>query len=344
MVTGGAGFIGSHLCERLVRDGHHVVCIDNFFTGRRDNVRHLLDYDCFEMVRHDVCEPLLLQADQIYNLACPASPVHYQYNPIKTVKSNVMGTLNMLVLARRVGARILQASTSEVYGEPRVHPQTEDYWGNVNPIGLRSCYDEGKRVAETLMMDYHRQNGVDTRIARIFNTYGPRMAESDGRVVSNFIVQALRGEPLTLYGEGQQTRSFCYVDDLVDGLIRLMGAEGVHQPVNLGNPGEFSIRQLAEEIAGLCDRPLRVQYRPLPPDDPTQRRPDITRAHTLLGWTPRVPLREGLERTIPYFAERLRRGEATRRGTHAASSQPLPFVERRRSHAEVGHWTDRHLA
>ena len=343
MVTGGAGFIGSHLCERLIRQGHHVVCLDNFFTGRRDNVRHLLDYDRFELVRHDVCEPLLLQADQIYNLACPASPVHYQYNPIKTVKSNVMGTLNMLVLARRVGARILQASTSEVYGEPQVHPQIESYWGNVNPIGLRACYDEGKRVAETLMMDYHRQNKVDIRIARIFNTYGPRMAESDGRVVSNFIVQSLSGQPLTLYGAGGQTRSFCYVDDLVDGLIRLMETDGVHEPVNLGNPTEFSIRELAEEIARLCRIPLRVEHRPLPQDDPTQRRPDITRAQTLLGWSPAVPLREGLERTIPYFAQRLRRGRTTRRGAQAPDAD-LPFVERRRSHAEVGNWTDRHLA
>ncbi len=262
LVTGGAGFIGSHLCERLVRQGHDVFCLDNFFTGRRENVRHLLSHGRFELLRHDVCEPLLLQVERIYNLACPASPVHYQYNPIKTIKSNVMGTLNMLVLARRVGARILQASTSEVYGEPCLHPQPESYWGNVNPIGLRACYDEGKRVAETLMMDYHRQNKVDTRIARIFNTYGPRMAESDGRVVSNFIVQALSGEPLTLYGEGRQTRSFCYVDDLVEGLIRLMDADGLHEPVNLGNPGEFSILELAEEIAAQCRMPLEVEYRP----------------------------------------------------------------------------------
>src|SRR5919205_1252856 len=256
LVTGGAGFLGSHLCDRLIGEGHEVLCLDNFFTGRRENVKHLLDHPCFELVRHDVTEPILLEVEQIYNLACPASPVHYQYNPIKTVKSNVMGTLNMLVLARRVGARILQASTSEVYGEPHVHPQTEDYWGNVNPIGLRSCYDEGKRVAETLMMDYHRQNRVDTRIARIFNTYGPRMAESDGRVVSNFIVQALRGELLTLYGRGEQTRSFCYVDDLVEGLIRLMNADRLHDPVNLGNPGEYSILQLAETVAELCETDL----------------------------------------------------------------------------------------
>lgn len=341
LVTGGAGFIGSHLCERLVLQGHDVVCLDNFFTGRRENVRHLLDYAQFELLRHDVCEPLLLEVDQIYNLACPASPVHYQYNPIKTVKSNVMGTLNMLVLARRVGARILQASTSEVYGEPHVHPQTEDYWGNVNPIGLRSCYDEGKRVAETLMMDYHRQNKVDTRIARIFNTYGPRMAESDGRVVSNFIVQALRGQPFTLYGTGEQTRSFCYVDDLVEGLLRLMNAPGVHAPVNLGNPGEFSMRQLAEEIAAQCGAELSVEYRPLPQDDPTQRRPDISRARQVLEWAPTVALREGLTRTIPYFAERLRRERKPRRTGHPIPPGDVP-LERRRAFAEVKDWTDRH--
>src|SRR5919206_602563 len=253
VVTGGAGFIGSHLCERLLADGHQVICLDNFFTGRRENIEHLFDHRQFELVRHDVIEPILLEVDQIYNLACPASPIHYQYNPVKTVKTNVMGTMNMLGLAKRVHARILQASTSEVYGDPHVHPQTEDYWGNVNPIGIRSCYDEGKRIAETLMMDYHRQNKVDTRIIRIFNTYGPRMAENDGRVVSNFIVQSLRGEELTIYGTGEQTRSFCYVDDLVDGMIRLMNveegaAEGidVHDPVNVGNPGEFTMRELAE--------------------------------------------------------------------------------------------------
>jgi UDP-glucuronate decarboxylase len=346
LVTGGAGFIGSHLCERLLQQGHEVVCLDNFFTGRRENVRHLLDYGGFELLRHDVCEPLLVEVDQIYNLACPASPVHYQYNPIKTVKSNVMGTLNMLVLARRVGARILQASTSEVYGEPHQHPQTESYWGNVNPIGLRSCYDEGKRVAETLMMDYHRQNQVDIRIARIFNTYGPRMAESDGRVVSNFIVQALRGEPLTLYGDGSQTRSFCYVDDLVEGLLRLMHARDLHDPVNLGNPGEFSIRQLAESIAELCNQNLAIEYRPLPQDDPTQRRPDITRARQLLGWTPTVALRQGLERTVPYFADRLRRATPThaKHNGHraAAADAEVPFVERRRAYAEAANWIDRH--
>jgi UDP-glucuronate decarboxylase len=339
LVTGGAGFIGSHLCERLVRQGHEVLCLDNFFTGRRENIRHLLDYQQFQLVRHDVCEPLLLEVDQIYNLACPASPVHYQYNPIKTVKSNVMGTLNMLVLARRVGARILQASTSEVYGEPMVHPQPESYWGNVNPIGPRSCYDEGKRVAETLMMDYHRQNGVDIRIARIFNTYGPRMAESDGRVVSNFIVQALRDQPLTLYGDGSQTRSFCFVDDLVEGLVRLMGAEALFEPVNLGNPGEFSIRELAEEIAACCGREPAITYRPLPQDDPTQRRPDISRARELLCWEPTIALREGLERTIPYFSRRIRRNRHSRRSQPVAVGD-LPFVERRRAYGEAGNWTD----
>lgn len=309
LVTGGAGFIGSHLCERLLADGHEVICLDNFFTGRKENVYHLISNPRFEVIRHDVVQPILLEVDQIYNLACPASPVHYQYNPVKTVKTNVMGTINMLGLAKRVKARILQASTSEVYGDPQVHPQREDYWGNVNPIGVRSCYDEGKRVAETLMMDYHRQNNVDTRIARIFNTYGPRMLENDGRVVSNFIVQALRGEELTVYGSGAQTRSFCYVDDLVEGLIRLMNAEAedVHLPVNLGNPGEFTIRELAEEVARLCGREVRIKYCPLPQDDPKQRRPDITRAERLLGWRPIVPLREGLQKTIAYFAERSER-------------------------------------
>src|SRR5215218_801157 len=290
LVTGGAGFIGSHLCEQLIAQGHEVVCLDNFFTGRRDNVRHLLDYSSFELLRHDVCEPLLLQVDQVYNLACPASPVHYQYNPIKTVKSNVMGTLNMLVLARRAGARILQASTSEVYGDPTVHPQPESYWGNVNPIGPRSCYDEGKRVAETLMMDYHRQDHLDIRIARIFNTYGPRMAENDGRVVSNFIVQALRGEELTIYGSGKQTRCFCYIDELVDGLVRLMAAEETHEPVNLGNPVEFTIRELAEEVFRIVGGDPRVSYHPLPQDDPTKRKPDITRAKNWLGWEPTISL------------------------------------------------------
>jgi len=305
LVTGGAGFIGSHLCERLVGEGNEVLCLDNFFTGRRENLFHLLDNPRFELLRHDVTEPILLEVDQIYNLACPASPVHYQYNPVKTVKTNVMGTINMLGLAKRVRARILQASTSEVYGDPLQHPQTEEYWGNVNPIGLRSCYDEGKRLAETLMTDYHRQNKVDIRIARIFNTYGPRMLENDGRVVSNFIVQALRSQPLTLYGEGQQTRSFCYVDDLVEGLIRLMNAEGVHEPVNLGNPGEFTILQLAEEVIKVCDSKSTFTYLPLPADDPRQRKPNITRAQTVLGWNPTIPLREGLIKTVEDFKTRV---------------------------------------
>ena len=304
LITGGAGFIGSHLCERLLRDGCEVICLDNFFTGRRENVLHLLDERNFELLRHDVIEPILLEVDQIYNLACPASPIHYQYNPVKTVKTSVMGAINMLGLAKRVRARILQASTSEVYGDPLVHPQPEGYWGNVNPVGVRSCYDEGERIAETLMMDYHRQNKVDIRIARIFNTYGPRMLENDGRVVSNFIVQALDGGPLTIYGTGEQTRSFCYVDDLVEGLIRLMNAEGVHDPVNLGNPGEFTIRELGEEIARICGLRAEIKYCPLPQDDPQQRQPDITRARTLLGWQPTIQLSEGLKQTIAYFAER----------------------------------------
>jgi UDP-glucuronate decarboxylase len=308
LVTGGAGFIGSHLCERLISEGHDVICLDNFFTGRRENIFPLLDNPRFELVRHDVIEPILLEVDQIYNLACPASPIHYQYNPVKTVKTNVMGTINMLGLAKRVRARILQASTSEIYGDPLVHPQKEEYWGNVNPIGLRSCYDEGKRLAETLMMDYHRQNNVDIRIARIFNTYGPRMLENDGRVVSNFVVQALRGEPLTLYGEGNQTRSFCYVDDLVEGLLRLMNTDGLHRPVNLGNPGEFTIKQLGEQVMKICGKQCDFKYLPLPDDDPRQRQPDITTAQKTLGWKPTVPLAEGLERTVQYFRERLQAG------------------------------------
>jgi UDP-glucuronate decarboxylase len=309
LVTGGAGFIGSHLCERLLADGHDVLCLDNFFTGRRVNIVKLLDNNHFELIRHDVIEPILLEVDQIYNLACPASPIHYQYNPVKTVKTSVMGMINMLGLAKRVRARILQASTSEVYGDPLEHPQTESYWGNVNPIGLRSCYDEGKRIAETLMMDYHRQNRVDTRIARIFNTYGPRMLENDGRVVSNFIVQALRGEPLTLYGAADQTRSFCYVDDLVEALIRLMNVEDVYDPVNLGNPGEFTIKELADEVVKICGSDSGVQYLPLPQDDPKQRKPDISRAQTLLGWNPTIPLSEGLQKTIAYFRDKVMSNE-----------------------------------
>ena len=315
LVTGGAGFIGSHLCERLLADGNEVICLDNFFTGRKENLNGLLDSHQFELVRHDVTEPILLEVDQIYNLACPASPIHYQYNPVKTVKTNVMGMINMLGLAKRVHARILQASTSEVYGDPLVHPQTEDYWGNVNTIGIRSCYDEGKRVAETLMMDYHRQNGVDTRIARIFNTYGERMLENDGRVVSNFIVQALRGEDLTIYGEGTQTRSFCYVSDLVDGLIRLMNTEtdDIHLPINMGNPGEFTMKELADEVGKATGKSIRVQNLPLPEDDPKQRKPNIERARKLLGWEPKVPLTEGLKKTVAYFASRI--------GSNAAAAE-----------------------
>ena len=307
LVTGGAGFIGSHLCERLLNEGNEVICLDNFFTGRRGNVVHLLDNPRFELVRHDVIEPILLEVDQIYNLACPASPVHYQYNPVKTVKTSVMGMINMLGLAKRVKARIFQASTSEVYGDPLVHPQPETYWGNVNPIGLRSCYDEGKRIAETLMMDYHRQNNVDIRIARIFNTYGPRMLENDGRVVSNFIVQALRGQELTIYGDGKQTRSFCYVDDLVEGFVRLMNADGdtLNEPVNLGNPGEFTMNELAQEVAQACGRDVKVKHLALPQDDPKQRQPDISRANELPGWQPTIPLRDGLRKTVAYFSEKI---------------------------------------
>ena len=311
LITGGAGFLGSHLCERLLAEGNEVICLDNFFTGRKENILHLLDDKNFELVRHDVIEPILLEVDQIYNMACPASPVHYQYNPVKTVKTSVMGAINMLGLAKRVRARILQASTSEVYGDPEIHPQTENYWGNVNPIGLRSCYDEGKRIAETLMMDYHRQNNVDTRIVRIFNTYGPRMLENDGRVVSNFIVQALRGDELTVYGSGEQTRSFCYVDDLVEGIIRLMNAEGedIHLPVNLGNPGEFTMNELANEVANAVGTKIKITHLPLPQDDPKQRQPNIERAKNLLNWQPTVPLAQGLKKTVAYFAERIKPSE-----------------------------------
>jgi len=308
LITGGAGFIGSHLSERLLNEGNEVICLDNFFTGRKENILHLMDNHLFELIRHDVTEPIFLEVDQIYNLACPASPVHYQYNPVKTVKTSVMGAINMLGLAKRVKARIFQASTSEVYGDPEIHPQTEDYWGNVNPIGLRSCYDEGKRIAETLFMDYHRQNNVDTRIVRIFNTYGPKMLENDGRVVSNFIVQALRGEDLTIYGTGEQTRSFCYVDDLVEGFIRLMNteAEDIHLPVNIGNPGEFTMNELAQEVTKTVGKETKITYLPLPQDDPKQRQPNITRAKDLLGWSPTIPLAEGLKKTVAYFAERIK--------------------------------------
>jgi UDP-glucuronate decarboxylase len=303
LVTGGAGFLGSHLCERLVKQGEEVICLDNFFTGRRKNISHLLDYKNFELMRHDVVDPFKVEVDRIYNLACPASPIHYQYNPIKTVKTSVMGAINCLGLAKRVGARILQASTSEIYGDPEVHPQPESYRGNVNPIGLRSCYDEGKRCAETLFFDYHRENKVDIRVIRIFNTYGPKMRADDGRVVSNFIVQAIRGEDLTLYGDGSQTRSFCYVDDLIDGMMGVMEQEESVGPVNLGNPTEFTIRQLAEAVLGRIVTTSKITQEPLPADDPTQRKPDISLAQKLLSWNPSVELTAGLDRTIPYFRE-----------------------------------------
>lgn len=304
LVTGGAGFIGSHLIDRLMLEGHEVVCLDNFYTGHKRNVLNWLDHPYFELIRHDITEPIRLEVDQIYHLACPASPVHYQYNPVKTIKTNVIGTLNMLGLAKRVKARFLLASTSEVYGDPEIHPQPEEYRGNVNTIGIRSCYDEGKRVAETLAFDYHRQNNVDIRVARIFNTYGPRMLENDGRVVSNFVVQALQGIPLTVYGDGSQTRSFCYVSDLVEGLMRLMN--GDHEgPVNLGNPEEYTILQLAEMIQRMINPDTNIQFEPLPQDDPRRRKPDISRAKEWLGWQPTVPLQEGLRNTIEDFRERM---------------------------------------
>ncbi len=301
LVTGGAGFIGSHLCERLLKAGDEVICLDNFFTGRKENIKHLMDNPLFEVVRHDVIEPILLEVDQIYNLACPASPVHYQYNPVKTIKTNIMGTLNMLGLAKRVRARILQASTSEVYGDPLVHPQTEDYWGNTNPIGPRACYDEGKRCAETLFFSYHRQNGVDIKVVRIFNTYGPRMLPDDGRVVSNFIVQALNNQDITVYGDGSQTRSFCYVGDMVEAMIRMMNNEDYIGPVNLGNPVEFTVLDLAVLIKKMTGSESKIVQRPLPQDDPAQRQPDITLAKDLLNWSPAISLEDGLIRTIGYF-------------------------------------------
>lgn len=305
LVTGGAGFLGSHLCGRLLDEGQEVLCLDNFFTGRRRNVEHLRDNPNFELWRHDVVDPFKAEVDQIYNLACPASPVHYQYNPIKTTKTSVMGAINCLGLAKRVQARVLQASTSEVYGDPDVHPQPESYRGNVNPIGPRACYDEGKRCAETLFFDYHRENGVDVRVIRIFNTYGPRMHPNDGRVVSNFIVQALKGENLTVYGDGSQTRSFCYATDLVDGMVRLMNQEEVVGPVNVGNPGEFTIRELAEKVLAKVGSASQIIEKPLPEDDPLQRRPDISLAQEALGWKPTVDLDEGLDKTIDYFKNNL---------------------------------------
>jgi UDP-glucuronate decarboxylase len=306
LVTGGSGFLGSHLCERLLARGHEVLCVDNLFTGRKRNIAHLLGRPDFEFLRHDVTFPLYVEVDQIYNLACPASPVHYQHDPVQTTKTSVHGAINMLGLAKRLGVRILQASTSEVYGDPTQHPQTEDYWGNVNPIGPRSCYDEGKRCAETLFFDYHRQHGLEIKVARIFNTYGPRMHPNDGRVVSNFIVQALTGRDITIFGDGSQTRSFCYVDDLIEALVRFMETPAeVTGPLNLGNPGEFTMLELAELVLELTGSKSRIVHLELPADDPKQRRPDITRAKALLDWEPRVPLREGLERTIAYFDDLL---------------------------------------
>jgi UDP-glucuronate decarboxylase len=304
LITGGAGFLGSHLCDKLIEQGNEVLCLDNFFTGSKDNIIHLLANPRFELIRHDIINPIFLEMDQIYNLACPASPVHYQYNPIKTIKTNVMGTINALGMAKRLNAKILQASTSEVYGDPDVHPQKEGYWGRVNPIGPRSCYDEGKRAAECLMMDYHRQNNVKVKIARIFNTYGPRMALNDGRVVSNFVVQALKGEDITVYGDGSQTRSFCYVDDMVDGLIRMMESDDSFLgPVNLGNPHEFRIMDLAKTVISMTGNRSKIVHRPLPQDDPMQRNPDISLARKMLGWQPNVNLEKGLERTIEYFCK-----------------------------------------
>jgi UDP-glucuronate decarboxylase len=307
LVTGGSGFLGSHLCDRLLADGTNVICVDNFFSGARSNIEHLLGHKQFELIRHDVTFPLYIEVDQIYNLACPASPIHYQRDPVQTTKTSVHGAINMLGLAKRVRAKILQASTSEVYGDPNVHPQTEAYWGNVNPIGPRSCYDEGKRCAETLFFDYRRQHNLRIKVARIFNTYGPRMHPNDGRVVSNFIVQALLGHDITIYGDGSQTRSFCYVDDLIDGLIRLMGsADGVTGPINIGNPAEFTILELASQVIELIGSRSRIVHRPLPQDDPRQRQPDISKADELLGWSPHTPLNEGLKHTIAYFDKLLR--------------------------------------
>lgn len=304
LITGGAGFLGSHLCERLLNEGNEVICLDNFFTGNKENIAHLIGNPFFEVVRHDVTMPFFIEVDQIYNLACPASPIHYQYNPIKTIKTSVMGAINMLGLAKRIKATVLQASTSEVYGDPSIHPQVEEYWGNVNPIGERSCYDEGKRCAESLFVNYHKQNNVDIKIIRIFNTYGPRMHPNDGRVVSNFIVQALKNEDITIYGDGMQTRSFCYVDDLLDGMIRLMNSpKGITGPINIGNPEEFTMLQLAEAVIRLTNSSSKIIHMPLPSDDPMQRKPDITKAQNVLNWNPSVKLEDGLQRTISYFKD-----------------------------------------
>jgi len=304
LVTGGAGFLGSHLCDRLVEQGHHVLCVDNYFTGSKKNIEHLLDHKNFEVIRQDICIPLYVEVDEIYNLACPASPYYYQWDPIQTMKTSVIGTYNMLGLAKRTGAKILQASTSEVYGDPEVHPQTEEYWGNVNPIGIRSCYDEGKRAAETLCMDYFRVHNVDVRIIRIFNTYGPRMAQNDGRVVSNFVVQSLQGKNITVYGSGEQTRSFCYVDDLIDGMLSYMALEapdGMPGPINLGNPREFTMNELAEKVISLTKTDSKILHPPLPQDDPKQRKPNIEKAKRILDWEPKISLEQGLEKTIDYF-------------------------------------------
>jgi UDP-glucuronate decarboxylase len=321
LVTGGAGFLGSHLCERLLAEGHEVLCLDNFFTGSKRNIAHLFESKNFELIRHDVTFPLYVEVDEIYNLACPASPIHYQHDPVQTTKTSVHGAINVLGLAKRLRCRIFQASTSEIYGDPIVHPQAENYWGNVNPIGPRSCYDEGKRCAETLFFDYHRQHGLRIKVARIFNTYGPRMLPNDGRVVSNFIVQALKREPITIYGDGRQTRSFCYVEDMIDGFLRLMATEDAFTgPVNLGNPQEFTVRQLAEEILAITGSRSTIAHQPLPADDPRQRQPNIALAKAILGWTPTVQLKEGLERTVAYF-DRMLSGtvEEFRRTSRAAA-------------------------
>lgn len=328
LVTGGAGFLGSHLCEVLLKKGHDVLCVDNFYTGTKKNIAHLLNNPQFELLRHDVTFPLYVEVDEIYNLACPASPVHYQYDPVQTTKTSVHGAINMLGLAKRVKAKILQASTSEVYGDPKQHPQQEEYWGHVNPIGLRSCYDEGKRCAETLFMDYHRQHALQIKIARIFNTYGPRMHPNDGRVVSNFIMQALAGDPITIYGDGSQTRSFCYVDDLIDGLIKLMGSpDGVTGPINIGNPVECTMLELARTIIDLCKSRSDIVCKPRPSDDPERRRPDITRAKSMIGWQPNIALQEGLMHTIEYFSRLPRNEQKEQTGIHV----PVPGLLRRQN-------------